>query len=720
VYLRTRLRILILVTLLPVATIGAVGTWLLVQREIEAVQAGTWERTRAMTTAMDAEFRTSMAALALLATSPALRAGDLEGFRPEAERALQTQDVKWLTVFVSDAHSGRMLLDVRVPPGRPLPAAADPATVMQAAASGRPMVSQLVADDLLQRKRFSVRVPAVFSERPVDYVLSAAIDPQRLERLVAEQRFPRDWAVAILDGREQFVVRRPAINDDGIISESLRRALRAPAHGWTQGVLKDGREVYRTVQRSSVADWAVSVAIPKSHVEQSLHYVQLLWVAFGVALAVCLWLAWWLAKGVGRPITALADAAPALGRGQALVLHDAGSIEEVRQLYEALQQASARLRERDADRAAAEQMLRAAGRAKDEFLAMLGHELRNPLSSLANAAELLRHAPERPELVPRVAALLGRQVQQMTRLVDDLLEVGRVTAGKITLARRPLDLAEAVRLAAATLEASGRLGAHRVAFDLQPAWVEADGTRLEQIATNLMDNALKYTPAGGRIDVSVKRDGADALLQIADDGQGMPPELLRSAFDLFVQGDRSLSREAGGLGIGLTLAQRLAQLHGGQITAESAGQGLGSTFTVRLPAIEPPPDAAAGGELQAPPRACTVLVIEDNADAAESLVMLLELLGHRPEWADRGGRGIERATALQPELVLVDVGLPDMDGYEVARRLRAQPETRSLRLVALTGYGTPEDRPRALAAGFDDHLPKPIGLPELETLLAGC
>jgi signal transduction histidine kinase len=719
VYLRTRLRILILVTLLPVAGMGVVGTWLLVQREIQAVQAGTWERTRALTTAVDAELQASIAALQLLAGSPALRAGELEAFRPEAERALRQRGDSWLNLFVSDARSAALLSSFGPQPLAQAPAPADPASVLSAAASRRPSVSQLFDGQAPTGRLFAVRVPVVVEGQAVRHVLSAAIEPGVILRLVQAQRVPADWAVAVIDANQRFIARQPELPGQARAGESLRRALAAPAHGWTQGTLKDGREIYRTVQRSAVADWAVSVAIPKATVEQSLHDARLLWIGFGLALALCLWWAWWLAKGVGRPISALAEAAPALGRGQALSLPDPGAIDEVRQLYEALQQASKRLRERDADRNAAEAALRAANRAKDEFLAMLGHELRNPLSSLSNAAALLQHAPAQPELIPRVAGLLSRQVHQMTRLVDDLLEVGRVTAGKITLVRTRMDLAEAVRQALATFDGNGRFASHDVKLSLQSAWVDADAARLEQIIANLMDNALKYTPAGGHIQVAVRRDGADALLQIRDDGQGMPPELVRSAFDLFVQGDRPLARDSGGLGIGLTLAQRLAQLHGGQITAESAGAGAGATFTVRLPAAEAPAPADAGGAGGGPaagPR--HVLVIEDNVDAGESLVALLGLLGHRAEWTDLGVTGVERAAALRPDLVLVDVGLPDIDGYEVARRLRAAPPTQGLRLVALTGYGTPEDRARALAAGFDDHLAKPIALAALEALLA--
>jgi signal transduction histidine kinase len=711
---------LILATLLPVTGVGVVGTWLLVKRELQAVEAGTWERTRAMTTALDAELRASIAALDLLSASPALRAGDLEGFRPEAERALRQRGDQWLNLFVSDARTGEMQLNARAPAHATLQKAADAASILKSAQTRRPTVSQLVMGELLRRKLFAVRVPVVVDGQPVAHVLSAAIDPQVIEALVSAQQFPPDWAVAVIDANHHFVVRWPHVPGDPPLSESLRRALESPAHGWTQGRLMSGLEIYRTVQRSAVADWAVSLAIPKSTVEESLRYVRWLWLGFGVALAASLWLAWWLARGVGRPIAALAEAAPALGRGQTLSLPDPGRIEELRQLYEATHQASLRLHQRDVEHAAAEAALRAAVRAKDEFLAMLGHELRNPLSALSSAAELLQRADRQPELVPKVAAVLSRQVGQMTRLVDDLLEVGRVTAGKITLVPAPLDLAEAVRQSLATFEAHGRCARHRVELQLAPAWVLADGARLEQIIANLLDNALKYTPAGGRIRVAVRREDAWACLEVADSGQGMSPELVRSAFDLFVQGERTLSRDSGGLGIGLTLAQRLVQLHGGEIVAESAGPGQGSTFRVRLPAMDAPAPAAAAAAPAASVRAGTVLVIEDNVDAGESLVALLELLGQRAEWVGLGQAGVERAAALQPDLVLVDIGLPDIDGFEVARRLRAGPHGRHLRLVALTGYGLPEDRERALAAGFDSHLAKPMSLPALEALLAGA
>jgi CheY-like chemotaxis protein/anti-sigma regulatory factor (Ser/Thr protein kinase) len=297
----------------------------------------------------------------------------------------------------------------------------------------------------------------------------------------------------------------------------------------------------------------------------------------------------------------------------------------------------------------------------------------------------------------------------MARLMDDLLDVGRVMTGKILLDRAPLDLASAAAHALAALKAGGRTGGHAVRADLQPVWVHADATRIEQVVSNLVGNAAKYTPAGGTIEVSTRREGQDAVLRVADSGIGMLPDLVPRVFDLFVQGARGLDRAQGGLGIGLTLVRRLAELHGGTATAASAGEGKGSVFTVRLPAVashvsvpvalaRPTPDPA--------PR--RILVVEDNDDAREMLVYLLRLGGHEVHETRDGVEAVEAARRLEPDAALIDVGLPGLDGYEVARRLRAQPATARLLLVALTGYGLPEDRQRSHDAGFDVHLVKPV------------
>jgi PAS domain S-box-containing protein len=355
-----------------------------------------------------------------------------------------------------------------------------------------------------------------------------------------------------------------------------------------------------------------------------------------------------------------------------------------------------------------------ANRTKDEFLAMLGHELRNPLGAISSAAHVLSRTAAGNNATTRASEIISRQVQHLARIVDDLLDVSRVVAGKVALRLQPVDLGEIGRRVA-TLHGGPAGSRHVITVQAASTWVSADPTRLEQVLTNLLANAVKYTPPGGEITVTVQRDGDHAVLSVRDTGVGIRPELLPRVFDLFVQADRSLERSAGGLGIGLTLVRQLVQLHGGTVEASSAGPGRGSTFTVRLPILADLPDAddAARPAVAGPAR--RVLVVEDNEDAREMLRNLLHILGHEVHEACDGASGIEEARRVRPDAALIDIGLPGIDGYEVARRIRA--EVPGARLVAVTGYGQPEDRERALAAGFDVHLVKPVDLDQLQRLL---
>jgi PAS domain S-box-containing protein len=343
-----------------------------------------------------------------------------------------------------------------------------------------------------------------------------------------------------------------------------------------------------------------------------------------------------------------------------------------------------------------------ANRTKDEFLAMLGHELRNPLGAISSAAHVLSRTASGSSATARASDIIGRQVQHLARIVDDLLDVSRVVAGKVVLRLQPVDLGDIAR--------------HVISVHTTPTWISADPTRLEQVLTNLLANAVKYTPAGGEITVTVRRQGDQAILTVRDTGVGIRPELLPRVFDLFVQGDRSLERSAGGLGIGLTLVRQLVELHGGTVEAASAGPGRGSTFTVRLPILAAPPESRDAARPAVPGPARRVLVVEDNDDAREMLRNLLHLFGHEVHEACDGAAGIELARRLRPDAALIDIGLPGIDGYEVARRIRG--DVPAARLVALTGYGQPEDRERALAAGFDVHLVKPVDPEQLERLLS--
>jgi PAS domain S-box-containing protein len=366
-----------------------------------------------------------------------------------------------------------------------------------------------------------------------------------------------------------------------------------------------------------------------------------------------------------------------------------------------------------------EESLRAANRAKDEFLAMLGHELRNPLGTLTNAVAVLERLSG-DETMRHVVAIIGRQTGHLARLVDDLLDVARTTSGKIELQRRSVELQALAGRCLDALAQAGRTERHTVVLEGLPVHVDGDPSRLEQVLNNLLDNALKYTPGSGRVTITTERVGDTAVLRVRDTGQGIRTDLLARVFDLFVQEPQSLERSRGGLGLGLALVKRLVELHGGSVSVWSAGPGQGSEFTVRLPAVAPPVSGGNRPGIDPRPtgaRSRRVLVVEDSADARQSLCLLLELAGHEVEACEDGPSGLARLRAFRPDVALIDLGLPGMDGYAVAREARGRPETRAIRLVAVTGYGQAEDRRRALAAGFDLHVTKPVEASMLDEVL---
>jgi PAS domain S-box-containing protein len=376
---------------------------------------------------------------------------------------------------------------------------------------------------------------------------------------------------------------------------------------------------------------------------------------------------------------------------------------------------SERKRVEEAERRARE-AAEAANRAKDEFLAMLAHELRNPLFAVRNAIEVARSREDGDDAL----AIGKRQVDQLARLVDDLLDVARIQTGKIELLREPLDVGRVLGRALEAMRSLPERQAQELSVVIDPGLVvEGDPARLEQVFTNLLSNATKYTPAAGRIEVRAIHDGKEAVVRVRDDGIGIAPELLPHVFDLFAQGAQGLDRAAGGLGIGLTVTRRLVELHGGRVDARSPGPGAGAEFEVRLPLSEralpaKARAAARGCEAGAPVR---ILLVEDNRDAAESLAMLLELHGHLVRAVGDAWAALEAASSEPPDVALIDIGLPGMDGYELARRLRAEGGRPAPRLVALTGYGQERDKERAAAAGFDAHLVKPVDLDDLRRVL---
>jgi signal transduction histidine kinase/ActR/RegA family two-component response regulator len=721
--LRRRLFVLAAAAIVPLAVMAALGLLALITEErAQATRTGV-EIARALATAVDGELRRSVSVLELLAGAPVLDRGDMPEFSRLVQRALATRRF-WMAVNLAEP-GGRPLMNTQYPGGDPLPAIVERDSFDRLVRTGMPSVGPL-SKGPLGRLAFTVRVP-VMREGQLRYVLSAVVKPDAILEVVQRQRLPAGWVVSVFDTKAQRVAR--SRQHEAYLgqapSPSLAELMNAKGEeGAAVTYSMEGERIYTAYTRLADSGWSVAIGIPPSFVEGGVRQ-SLIAFGGGIVLSIILGflLALRFARTINRPIAELRAGAQSLGRGGEPG-RPSTDIQEIHDVGEALAGASRELAAGAAERAdllRREQKARAiaeeASRAKDEFLAMLGHELRNPLGAIANAVRLLEHPRSDAETAVSARAIIARQVEHLARMTDDLLDAGRALTGKIALHRRPVDLAAAASAALAALRS--RTEHHRVVQRLETVWVDADPIRLEQILANLVVNATKYTPSGGTIRVSVRREGADAVLCVADDGAGMTPELIERAFELFVQGTSDLDRAHGGLGIGLTLVRRLAELHGGQAHAASAGPGRGSEFTVRFPAIAAAQRAAVPGAAVHPGPSRDILIVEDNADARDTLRRLLELGGHRVRTAPDGPSGLEAMLAAPPDVALVDIGLPKLDGFEVARRFRqANGGGRRALLVALSGYGLPEDAQRALEAGFDAHLVKPIDEQALEALLA--
>ena len=373
------------------------------------------------------------------------------------------------------------------------------------------------------------------------------------------------------------------------------------------------------------------------------------------------------------------------------------------------------------ERQKTEQQLRTADRRKDEFLATLGHELRNPLAPILNSLEILKlsGAFEDARTAP-ACAVMERQVHHLNRLVDDLLEVSRITRGIIEVKKEPLDLTAIVKAAVETSRPVLDSLRHEIKMDLEAnqICVAGDAVRLTQVFANLLNNAAKYTNHGGLITISSRQENGEAVVSVRDNGIGIAPNLLSQVFDMFMQVDRSTRRSQGGLGIGLTLVKSLVAMHGGSVEARSEGPGLGSEFIVRLPLLEESAMPAETTRRITPLPQRRILIVDDSRDGGESLAMLLRVLGAEVALAHSGRHALECVNSFQPDVVLLDIGMPGMDGYEVARRIRANPANRRMQLIALTGWGQDEDRQRSAAAGFNHHLVKPADVDQLRQLLS--
>jgi signal transduction histidine kinase/ActR/RegA family two-component response regulator len=715
--LRTRLFLLVAGTVVPLVALAAVLGALLVDHQREIYRLGAIDRNRAFISAVDAELRGHITSLKSLAAARSIDNHAMRKFHNHAVRVLDSQPA-WQNVILSTP-DGQQVVNALVDHGSPLPSPIDSESVRRVAASRMPGVGPVRMRPLSGKYGVAVHVPVV-RDGEVVFVVTAIVGTDPFQRLIGAQNLPDGWVSGLVDESGHYVARVPFRPPTAVAGKEFLAAVARSPEGWYRGATAEGLDSFSAHKTSALSGWSIGLAIPTSLVYgAATRFGWMLIAGTFATIAMAFVIAWWLSRRISRPIASLAGAARALGNDQPPPpLEDVRGIDELQPVAAALHDASAAIREREALVEREQAALREADRAKDEFLAMLGHELRNPLSAISTSAHVLGAALPGSAVEQQARGVIERQSRQMTRLVDDLLDISRLTMGKVALELESFDLAQLTERLVQTWEQSSRVVPGRIALDLHAAWIRADRARIEQVLANLLDNANKFTPPGNAIRVAVRAEAVHAVLEIDDEGDGIEPEMVDSMFRLFVQGTQGADRGRGGLGLGLALVRRLVEMHGGEVSARSAGPGTGATFTVRIPAIDPA--SVETGRARAAPkstRALRILVVEDNADGREIMETALVMEGHEVRTAGDGEAGLEAAMQWRPHVVLLDIGLPGMDGYDVARRLREDLATRSVRLVALTGYGQPEDERRAYAAGFDIHLTKPVNPARLAELL---
>ncbi|CAN5422541.1 hypothetical protein BH10PSE16_BH10PSE16_26570 [soil metagenome] len=730
--IRTHLVLMAAAILLPVVVFSAVALQMLRDGEREAALHGLQETARASTLLIDRELGSALAALEVLATTSYIETGDLKGFY---NRALQLSKGRptW-TVLLDE--NGQQLINTRRPLGETLPDGGSRDIVQQVMETQKPVMSDLqmgIASKKLSAALF-LPVPAEGGKR---YVLAQVFTAEFFNDAVSQHSTPPGWVIGIIGRDGRFIAR----NDQALewVGQPARPELIATARTQDEGLVRhqtwEGVAVYDAYAHSDIAGWTVTVAAPTAGIEATAGDAIVI-AALGLllALAFAVMIAVFLGGRLVQAIAGATDAAAALGEG-AIAELTKSNVLELDQLHAAVTQTSAILARSQASRAQVESeredllqeaykarvRAEAESTAKDQFLAMLGHELRNPLAAIGGAIALSeRHGHETAEAA-EARAVIQRQSGHLSHLIDDLLDASRMVGGKITLKPQPIELESKVRACLESLRATGHTAGYQLKVTAEPVWISGDPTRIEQTVNNLLVNAFKFTPPGGLVEVTVGSANSEAVLTVKDSGVGISPELLPHVFEIFVQGTASLDRAQGGLGIGLALVRQLVCLHGGTVSASSAGVGQGSTFVVRLPCIAAPTAQPAPALPEGTPtRRWRILLIEDNDDARRMMRRLLEMEGHEVIEAATAPAGLRLAGTLQPDLAIVDIGLPEMTGYEVAEHLRADPATRAIGLMAMTGYGQDEDRKNALAAGFDFHLVKSADITRLLEVIDQC
>ncbi|MEW6023402.1 MAG: ATP-binding protein [Pseudomonadota bacterium] len=735
--IRAYLYLMAAAIMIPVVVFAGLTLRQLQQAETGAALDGVAQSAQRVAMLVDDELADAEVHLRALAASPALAAGNLAAFREEAVNAPHGSS-SWIVLL---DEQGRQLVNTVAPPGTVLPAESSHPNIAILFSQQRALATDLVAGRVSGRLMTYLALPVSSGGRR--YALAAGFSNGHFRRHLGAGGMPADWQVDLVDRKGKLIASNLGSVElvGQTVDPALTRAAAAAEHGMLTLPMRRGELADTAFVHAGASGWTVAVAAPAELIAARERGAwQMAGGGLVAALACAALLATWFGRVHARALRQAVNAASALANG-ARPEPGSSRIVEIEHLFEALRHAGDELRRAQAFREQAgnerQLMLERAqharqtaeeeNRAKDQFLAMLGHELRNPLAPIGTAAQLLKMPGLDVHRARYAADVIGRQIEHMNRLLGDMLDVSRVTRGLVSLNLEDVDLRGVVERAVEQTRPLMEECHHRLELRLpsQPVLVRADQTRLTQVVANLLTNSAKYTPPHGHVQLSLASEGGEATLSVADDGEGITPELLPRVFDLFSQGERKADRPQGGLGLGLALVRSLVQLHGGSVDVSSPGRGGGSIFTVKLPlkielpalsrqpALPAAPQGDLPGGLQ---NGLRIMLVDDNIDAAVSLSLLLEAAGdHLVSTYYDAASALEWAAFERPDAFILDIGLPDMNGYELARRLRAMPEFAATLLIALTGYGQLQDKVRAREAGFDLHIAKPA---EPEAILA--
>lgn len=721
---RSHLVLMALVLLVPVILVLGYAIASLIDGERDAYLRSMREAARSTSLAANLEWNYASGSAAALSRSKTLAAGDLLTFYQQCK---ETNSGTEINTILSDA-DGRQLFNTARPYGELVqdpPSEEVRARVTSVIRGRRSVISRVIAGPATGQYFVSLDVPTALPNQQ-NYVLSQWFATKHLERAYPSRNIPTEWLIAIFDqdGRTISRNRGPAEYIGEMPRDDLRKAILNETVSQIRNTARDAIPLYTVFERSNLTGWTVAVGAPVHLVEASARRAGLLVsVALLAAFLFSATAVYLLGRRLVSNIERAKHAAIMLGRHEAPKLVNS-PIKEIEELHSALHQVGVVLARYQAEQIEFLQQTREAqltaehrNKAKDDFLAMLGHELRNPLSAITAGISLISMPTVSDSARSRATEAIKRQCGLLTKIVDELLDASRVVKGKVTLSKKIIDLAELAQRCIEAIELRGFGRTHKIAVDLTSCFVNADAVRLSQVIGNLLENAFKFTPAGGNVNIKVMPIEEHALIEISDSGVGIDADILAHVFEVFVQGQSQMDRANGGLGIGLSVVGAMVNEHGGTVTAESDGVGMGSCFTVRLPLVfsqigekDTPPLVAM---VHRPSVAAKILVIDDNADARVMLRELLQSVGLNVVEASTGQSGVDACADPLITTAIIDIGLPDLSGYQVATRVRNHQFNRPLRLIALTGYGQESDRERALAAGFDVFMTKPVQIDHL-------